>query len=302
MMELIRSAYDWWIAKLRAIRHSKPPEPPMRLRLHEAGHAVVGYRFGYTQQGIMLREDDTGETSQQYATGMDDDMSVRLQTETIISMAGFAVTLEYPEIPDRRAPHRRRRAVGTGERGDHPPYRPGDGLHRRDHGLIVGQGAARGKEQQAPDSGGRRKARPLRFLDRRGRPANHRRMRKGAGPLNILEWPADLTDFRLPPAWDGRPVDWHGWHQPIEARALFPCENNGLRRDPQPCSGCGHPFQPWWAQGLTADGRTSITVERCGFCNTTIAFETGPDGTSEWTLDDSDYGPEGSFDNQKGNR
>lgn len=97
MMMLIRSAYDWWIAKLRAIRHSRPPEPPMRVRLHEAGHAVVGYRFGYTQQGIMLREDDTGETSQQYATGMDDDMSVRLQTETIISMAGFAVTLEYPE-------------------------------------------------------------------------------------------------------------------------------------------------------------------------------------------------------------
>lgn len=28
----------------------------------------------------------------------------------------------------------------------------------------------------------------------------------------------------------------------------------------------------------------------------------GPDGTSEWTLDDSDYGPEGSSDNQKGNR
>ena len=45
----------------------------------------------------MLREDDTGETSQQYATGMDDDMSVRLQTEIIISMTGFAVTLEYPE-------------------------------------------------------------------------------------------------------------------------------------------------------------------------------------------------------------
>lgn len=89
--------HDWWITKLRAIRHSKPPEPPMRLRLHEAGHAMVGYRFGYAQQGIMLRENDTGETSQQYATGMDDDMSVRLQTETIISMAGFAVTLEYPE-------------------------------------------------------------------------------------------------------------------------------------------------------------------------------------------------------------
>ncbi len=91
------STYDWWVAKLRAIRHSRPPEPPMRLRLHEAGHAVAGHRFGYVQQGIMLREDDTGETSQQHATGMDDDMSVRLQVETIISMTGFAVTMEYPE-------------------------------------------------------------------------------------------------------------------------------------------------------------------------------------------------------------
>lgn len=120
--------------------------------------------------------------------------------------------------------------------------------------------------------------------------------------MSGLEWPAGLTDFRLPPAWDGRPVDWHGWHPPIEARALFLCENNDLRRNPQPCSGCGHPFQPWWNRGLTADGHTSITVERCGFCNTTIALETGPDGTSEWTLDDSDYGPGGGFDNQKGNR
>ena len=131
--------HDWWITKLRAIRHSKPPEPPMRLRLHEAGHAMVGYRFGYAQQGIMLREDDTGETSQQYATGMDDDMSVRLQTEIIISMTGFA-------------------------------------------------------------------------------------------------------------------------------------------------------------------GRASITIERCGFCNTTIAFETGSDGTGEWTLDDGDYGPEDGFDNKEENR
>lgn len=92
------SAYDWFIARCKAVvNHPRPPEPPMRLRLHEAGHAVVGHRFGYTQQGIMLREDDTGQTSQQYATGPDDDMSVRLQTEMIISMTGFAVTMEYPE-------------------------------------------------------------------------------------------------------------------------------------------------------------------------------------------------------------
>lgn len=33
--------------------------------------------------------------------------------------------------------------------------------------------------------------------------------------MSVLEWPADLTDLRLPPAWDGRPVDWHGWHPPL---------------------------------------------------------------------------------------
>lgn len=92
------STYDWFIARCKAVvNHPRPSEPPMRLRLHEAGHAVAGHRFGYVQQGIMLCEDDTGQTSQRYATGPDDDMSVRLQTETIISMAGFAVTLEYPE-------------------------------------------------------------------------------------------------------------------------------------------------------------------------------------------------------------
>lgn len=92
------STYDWFIARCKAVvNHPRPSEPPMRLRLHEAGHAVAGHRFGYVQQGIMLREDDTGQTSQRYATGPDDDMSVRLQTETIISMTGFAVTMEYPE-------------------------------------------------------------------------------------------------------------------------------------------------------------------------------------------------------------
>lgn len=30
--------------------------------------------------------------------------------------------------------------------------------------------------------------------------------------MNALEWPADLTDFRLPAKWDGQRVDWHGWH------------------------------------------------------------------------------------------
>lgn len=97
-------AYDRFIARCKAVvSHPRPPEPPMRLRLHEAGHAVAGHRFGYVQQGIMLREDDTGQTSQRYATGPDDDMSVRLQTEMIISMTGFAVTMEYPDIRPTRS-------------------------------------------------------------------------------------------------------------------------------------------------------------------------------------------------------
>lgn len=37
------NTYDWWVAKLRAIRHSKPPEPPMRVRLHEAGQSRPPY-------------------------------------------------------------------------------------------------------------------------------------------------------------------------------------------------------------------------------------------------------------------
>ena len=45
--------------------------------------------------------------------------------------------------------------------------------------------------------------------------------------MSGLEWPADLTDFRLPVKWDEQPVDWHGWHPPVEARALFLCRNNG---------------------------------------------------------------------------
>lgn len=35
--------------------------------------------------------------------------------------------------------------------------------------------------------------------------------------MAIPECPADLTDFRLPALWDGRPVEWHGWHPPFEA-------------------------------------------------------------------------------------
>ena len=44
------STYDWFIARCKAvINHYRPPEPPMRVRLHEAGHAVAGHRFGYVQ-------------------------------------------------------------------------------------------------------------------------------------------------------------------------------------------------------------------------------------------------------------
>lgn len=96
MMELIRSAYDWWIAKLG---QSAIPSRP-NLRCASACTRRV-MRWSAIGSDTRNKESCCGrtipETSQQYATGMDDDMSVRLQTETIISMAGFAVTSEYPE-------------------------------------------------------------------------------------------------------------------------------------------------------------------------------------------------------------
>ena len=36
----------------------------------------------------------------------------------------------------------------------------------------------------------------------------------------VLEWPADLTDFRLPAKWDGQRVDWHGFLTPDELIGL----------------------------------------------------------------------------------
>lgn len=40
------STYDWFIARCKAvINHSKPPEPPMRVRLHEAGHQFLAWRL-----------------------------------------------------------------------------------------------------------------------------------------------------------------------------------------------------------------------------------------------------------------
>lgn len=89
---------------------------------------------------------------------MDDDMSVRLQTEIIISMTGFAVTLEYPEYKTD--------ALRIG--GDVQMELVNAAIiHRIDPAMgsadeimdtLWGQGAPRRKEQQAPDSGGRRKA------------------------------------------------------------------------------------------------------------------------------------------------
>lgn len=187
------NTYDWWVAKLRAIRHSKPPEPPMRVRLHEAGHAVAAHRFGYVQQGIMLREDDTGETSQQYATGMDDDMSVRLQTEIIISMTGFAVTLEYPEyktdalriggdvqmeLVNAAIIHRIDPAMGSADEIMDTLWVRARLVARNNKPLIQAVAARldhygfwTGEEIQ-------------RIIDD---------CEKGAGPMSVLEWPADLT-------------------------------------------------------------------------------------------------------------
>ncbi|MDU2950451.1 hypothetical protein [Bifidobacterium longum] len=90
------STYDWFIARCKAvINHSRPPEPPMRVRLHEAGHAVAGHRFGYVQQGIML-------CIGWWAVGVALSPRQRADIDVYGLMGGFILTCVFAWIMDRR--------------------------------------------------------------------------------------------------------------------------------------------------------------------------------------------------------
>lgn len=126
----------------------------------------------------------------------------------------------------------------------------------------------------------------------------------------------------LPSMWDGRDVEWASWTdafpmficpQPKEAPA---CERCGSTRPTMTCS--GHvkslPGDEGWLTHRSRSGRTWeewgpmlvgspciwLYASRCYGCGLDIVWERGRNRSHErfertWVLDESDYGPEGSF-------
>lgn len=98
----------------------------------------------------------------------------------------------------------------------------------------------------------------------------------------------------LPPLWDGHRVEWFGPWRQIETSARFhlPLKDQACRH------ACGSLATPLSCRGVVHDGNPEgprqLSVARCPDCHhdTVYDLETG----EFWDLDDSDYGPEGSYD------
>ena len=91
----------------------------------------------------------------------------------------------------------------------------------------------------------------------------------------------------LPVAWDGVPVEWTPWENPPRVRVCPP-------QEPTPCGLCGSRERPVQSRGLTQVevGATLLIATRCPSCRLDTVWDARNDET--WTLDDTDYGPEGS--------
>lgn len=96
----------------------------------------------------------------------------------------------------------------------------------------------------------------------------------------------------LPVAWDGWPVRWTRWAAPM---LMFVCRQLG--KDPR-CE-CGSTAPPFTASGVQARPRGDFGVRyglramRCPDCGSVTVWDLTSD--EWWTLDESDYGPEGSM-------
>lgn len=104
------------------------------------------------------------------------------------------------------------------------------------------------------------------------------------------------TARRLPVAWDGHPVEWDEFESgPIMCRLNE--EGTGLEAlPPDLCWSCGVR-----AERVTAEGRVVIpnwpyrlVLSRCTRCGHDRVRN--PLTGKEWDLDESDYGPDGSWE------
>lgn len=103
-----------------------------------------------------------------------------------------------------------------------------------------------------------------------------------------------LVSHPLPAAWDGAPVKWGRWETSERIHVCPPPKNR--------CE-CGSTRPPFFAVGLRAPASESGRFERRHALRDLHAFRcpdcgevTVWDMTSDewWTLDESDYGPQGS--------
>ena len=122
----------------------------------------------------------------------------------------------------------------------------------------------------------------------------------------------------LPPRWDGRAVLWEGWSTGLRAQ-VFICPPPP--KSPPCCEGCGSLAEPVVNRGLVALWPSSthddlryeeenrrrlgsfahkrraralwrLRAFRCPDCRLDTVWDTDTD--EWWTLDDSDYGDDGS--------
>lgn len=110
---------------------------------------------------------------------------------------------------------------------------------------------------------------------------------------------------QMPVAWDGTPVTWTPW---TPAPTL--CINTGLYDEvgeplgtTSTCDHCHLHTERWTCRGTLATrggnvlripGTGVLSATRCGRCGGTSVYSLDTD--QAWDLDDSDYGPTGSWE------
>lgn len=109
--------------------------------------------------------------------------------------------------------------------------------------------------------------------------------------LRLLGSPRNFPE--LPELWDGEPVRWEAWEERIHVTHL---DNS--------CDGCGLASSLWQATGFFEKSSTgsewkrrgmrNFHAVRCGWCGHTTVYTMHDE--QSWTLDETDYGPAGSYD------
>lgn len=101
----------------------------------------------------------------------------------------------------------------------------------------------------------------------------------------------------LPVRWDGAPVEWTEWN----TEQVFLCPPP----QPRPCPGCGLIRPRSMCRGIRkrpghrlnrfgrAEYYRALFAYRCSACGRDEVHESG--STEWWVLDDTDYGPDGSW-------